>query len=43
MTLELDEYADSFSPELMSAVSAWAEGAKFSEILKLSEVFEVRV
>lgn len=41
IVLELDEYIESFSPELMGVVSAWAEGARFVDVLKLSEVFEV--
>ncbi|RKP09548.1 rRNA-processing arch domain-containing protein [Thamnocephalis sphaerospora] len=40
--LEIDEeeYVASFRPELMDVVYAWCNGAKFSQVIKLSDVFE---
>ncbi|GAA5841393.1 hypothetical protein JCM5353_007119 [Sporobolomyces roseus] len=35
-----DEYVASFKPELMDAVFSWCNGAKFSEICKMTDVFE---
>ncbi|BGP19510.1 hypothetical protein JCM10213_006330 [Rhodosporidiobolus nylandii] len=35
-----DEYVASFKPELMDAVYSWCNGAKFSEICKMTDVFE---
>lgn len=41
MITDTAEYVDSFSPALMEIVQAWAEGARFMDILKISVVFEV--
>ncbi|RKP26080.1 rRNA-processing arch domain-containing protein [Syncephalis pseudoplumigaleata] len=40
--LEIDEeeYIASFRPELMDVVYAWCNGAKFSQVIKLTDVFE---
>ncbi|KAJ1502865.1 Exosome RNA helicase MTR4 [Coelomomyces lativittatus] len=40
--LEFDEmeYLDSFKPDQMEVVYAWANGAKFSQICKMTDVFE---
>ncbi|KAM0755249.1 antiviral helicase [Meredithblackwellia eburnea MCA 4105] len=35
-----DEYVASFKPELMDAVFSWCNGAKFSDICKMTDVFE---
>ncbi|KAJ2459291.1 ATP-dependent RNA helicase mtr4, partial [Coemansia sp. RSA 2424] len=35
-----DEYVASFRPELMDVVNAWCRGAKFSQICRMTEVFE---
>ncbi|ORY47189.1 rRNA-processing arch domain-domain-containing protein, partial [Leucosporidium creatinivorum] len=35
-----EEYVASFKPELMDAVFSWCNGAKFSEICKMTDVFE---
>ncbi|GAA5943318.1 hypothetical protein JCM3775_002617 [Rhodotorula graminis] len=35
-----DEYVASFKPELMDAVYSWCNGAKFSDICKMTDVFE---
>lgn len=33
-----EEYVASFKPELMDAVFSWCNGAKFSEICKVSPI-----
>jgi ATP-dependent RNA helicase DOB1 len=38
--MDPQEYVDSFRHELMPVVYAWALGAKFSQICKLTDVFE---
>ena len=38
--LDVEEYVARFSPTLMEVVSAWCKGAKFSEVMKLTDVFE---
>ncbi|GBF95912.1 hypothetical protein Rsub_08503 [Raphidocelis subcapitata] len=38
--VEAAAYAESFRPELMNAVDAWARGVRFSEVIKMAEVFE---
>ncbi|RUS69233.1 hypothetical protein EGW08_023004 [Elysia chlorotica] len=40
--LELDEevYVDSFRPHLMDVVNAWCNGSTFSQICKMTDVFE---
>jgi ATP-dependent RNA helicase DOB1 len=40
LSLDVAEYVDSFRPELADALAAWAGGARFSEALKASGVFE---
>ncbi|GAA5965554.1 hypothetical protein JCM8115_001572 [Rhodotorula mucilaginosa] len=40
MTVVEDEYVASFKPQLMDAVFAWCNGAKFSDICKMTDVFE---
>uniref|UniRef100_A0A0K3CKK7 BY PROTMAP: gi/647394422/emb/CDR35651.1/ RHTO0S01e04082g1_1 [Rhodosporidium toruloides] n=1 Tax=Rhodotorula toruloides TaxID=5286 RepID=A0A0K3CKK7_RHOTO len=40
MPLVEDEYIAGFKPELMDVVHAWCCGAKFSEICKMSDIFE---
>lgn len=37
---DVDEYVDKFKWELMSVVHAWANGAKFYDICKMTPVFE---
>ncbi|KNE69001.1 hypothetical protein AMAG_13876 [Allomyces macrogynus ATCC 38327] len=34
------EYLESFKPDLMDVVYAWAKGAKFAQICKMTDVFE---
>lgn len=40
--IEIDEqaYVDSFRSELMEVVYMWTQGAKFSEICKMTDTFE---
>ena len=40
ITLDATEYVDSFRSELMPCVFAWSLGAKFSQICKMTSVFE---
>lgn len=35
-----EEYVKKFRPELMEVVYLWAQGAKFSKIIKMTEIFE---
>jgi len=35
-----DEFVDQFNPEMMEAVYAWCQGAKFVEVQKLTKAFE---
>ncbi|KAJ3039815.1 ATP-dependent RNA helicase mtr4 [Rhizophlyctis rosea] len=40
LALDEEEYVQSFRHELMDVTYAWAKGAKFSEIVKMTDVFE---
>lgn len=40
MTLNEEEYIDSFRPHLMDIVHAWACGSTFANICKMTDVFE---
>ncbi|KAI8093214.1 rRNA-processing arch domain-containing protein [Halteromyces radiatus] len=40
MNLDEDEYVTKFKPELMDVVYAWCQGAKFSQICKMTDVYE---
>lgn len=40
ITIDVDEYADSFNTSLVDVVIAWCEGAKFSQICKMTDSFE---
>ncbi|KAI7816196.1 antiviral helicase [Gamsiella multidivaricata] len=40
LTLDEEEYVQSFRAELMDVVYAWANGARFSQICKMTDVFE---
>lgn len=42
LTMDADEYVNSFSPTIMDLVAAWAQGARFLDILKSSGILEVR-
>ncbi|KAI5065335.1 hypothetical protein GOP47_0020030 [Adiantum capillus-veneris] len=38
--VDVEDYVNSFRPDIMEMVFAWAKGAKFLEIMKLGAVFE---
>lgn len=40
IAVDEEEYVKSFNPELMEVCYAWCAGAKFSEVCRLTEVFE---
>ncbi|KAF9172099.1 ATP-dependent RNA helicase mtr4 [Mortierella sp. AD011] len=40
LSLDEEEYVQSFRSELMDVVYAWANGARFSQICKMTDVFE---
>ncbi|GAN05553.1 ATP dependent RNA helicase [Mucor ambiguus] len=40
MNIEEQAYLEKFKPELMDVVFAWCQGAKFSQICKMTEVYE---
>lgn len=40
LPIEEDKYVESFKPHLMDVVHAWASGANFSQIVKMTTVFE---
>lgn len=40
MKIEEEEYVNSFNPALVEVSYAWAAGSKFSEICKLTDIFE---
>ncbi|KAF8976680.1 ATP-dependent RNA helicase mtr4 [Entomortierella lignicola] len=40
LSLDEEEYVQSFRAELMDVVFAWANGARFSQICKMTDVFE---
>ena len=41
LAVDAPEYAASFRPDLMELLSAWAGGAKFADLLRLTDIFEV--
>ena len=38
--VDVDDYVSRFSPTLMEVVYAWCGGAKFSDVMKLTDVYE---
>ena len=40
LPVEEEEYVQSFRPHLMDVVNLWTQGAPFSQICKMTEVFE---
>ena len=42
MTIDIEEYVESFRPDLMEIVASWTQGARFADIIKMSKIFEVR-
>ena len=43
MAMDIEDYATSFRPDIIDAVSGWCQGATFAKVLTLTDVFEVRV
>ena len=39
-TIDSEEYINSFNPEMIDVTYAWAAGAKFSDICKMTDIFE---
>ncbi len=42
VTFDPEEYVTSFKPDMMEVLYAWSKGAKFREICKMTDHFEVR-
>eukprot|EP00850_Spirogloea_muscicola_P021111 SM000237S08128 [mRNA] locus=s237:125280:131312:+ [translate_table: standard] len=40
MVLDVEEYVAGFRPDIMEIVYQWCRGAKFADILRLSDIFE---
>jgi len=40
LPIDVDEYVNKFQPQMMDIVYAWCKGAKFSEICKMTDIFE---
>ncbi|KAL3145466.1 hypothetical protein ABBQ32_003293 [Trebouxia sp. C0010 RCD-2024] len=40
MTMDIEDYATSFRPDIIDAVSGWCQGATFAKILTLTDIFE---
>jgi len=40
LKLDIDEYAKQVNPHMMEVTFAWANGAKFSEICQMTDIFE---
>jgi len=40
IALDPEEYAESFNPDMIEVLYAWTLGAKFSEVIKLTDIFE---
>ena len=40
IAMDEQEYVDSFNPTMMNLLYAWCEGAKFSQLCKMTDVFE---
>jgi ATP-dependent RNA helicase DOB1 len=41
--LDVDEYVSKFKPFMMDVVFEWCKGATFSEICKMTDLFEGKV
>ena len=39
LTIDKEEYAEKFRPELMEALAGWCQGMKFADVLKIAERF----
>ena len=42
LAIDVEDYVGSFRPDLMDVMAAWYRGAKFADVLKMTEIFEVR-
>jgi len=40
LQVDEEEYVNKFRPELMDVVYQWAKGAKFAQIIQMTDVFE---
>lgn len=40
MEIDVDEYVESFKPQMMDVVYAWSTGSTFADICKMTDVFE---
>lgn len=40
LEIDVETYVESFRPHIMDVVFAWANGASFSQICKMTDVFE---
>ena len=40
INIDVEEYVESFRPNLMELVFAWCKGAKFADICKMTTIFE---
>ena len=40
LSVEEEDYVESFKPQMMDVVFAWANGSTFAEICKMTDVFE---
>ncbi|CAM9104113.1 unnamed protein product [Choristocarpus tenellus] len=40
ITIEAEEYVNSFTPTMMEVAFAWSNGAKFKDVIELTDVFE---
>ena len=40
LEIDVETYVESFRPNIMDVVFAWANGASFSQICKMTDVFE---
>lgn len=41
LPIDVEDYVGSFRPDLMDVMAAWYRGAKFADVLKMTEIFEV--
>jgi ATP-dependent RNA helicase DOB1 len=40
LDVDIEDYVESFKPQLMDVVYSWSKGASFSQICKMTDVFE---
>ncbi|XP_046861907.1 exosome RNA helicase MTR4-like [Xenia sp. Carnegie-2017] len=40
LDVEIEDYVESFKPQIMDVVYSWSKGASFSQICKMTDVFE---